>query len=160
MKKIAALVAIALSSTIATAHADDYAFGLNVGGVVNGVAIGGSFFGTKHKKHKKHKNYYYADAQPGYDVPPPGYGEPPGDCSFKSKMQGRVKCGAGMPPPPPDYPPPAYGGGYAPPPGNYPGVYGDNPYSHPVVVPTLCQPFYYQEFVPGYGWQVLRNYRC
>jgi hypothetical protein len=74
------------------------------------------------------------------------------ECTFKSKMQGQVKCDQGMPIDDNDNEVPPL---YIPAPEPVQGEYG-----LPFVIPTPCQPFYYQEFVPGYGWQTLRNYRC
>lgn len=160
MKKIMAAVIAASIFYCAPAKADDSQLILSISGFIDGVAVGGTYVKRKHRK----KRYYYEEQ--GYYPPPPppvyeggydeGYAAPPpapGGCTFKSKMQGRVKCGPGMPPPQANnYPPPGYGQPY---PGQYPGQYG-----LPMVNPVLCQPFYYQEFVPGYGWQTLRNYRC
>lgn len=122
---------------------EDYVF--SFGGAINGLVMGGSIFGHHHHNH--HNNWY---PQQDYGYPPPqggyeqqgGYYPPPppmdgGDgCSFKSKMQGQVKCGSGN---------------YTPPP--------------PVAVPVApsygqCVPYYYKTFVQGYGWQIMRNYRC
>ena len=152
-----AAVAVALFYS-GPAKADDSQLILGISGFFNGVAIGGTYVKQKHRK----KRYYYEEQAYAPPPPPPVYDEgyaappPPGECTFKSKMQGRVKCDPNMAPPPRQAyappPPPGYGQPY---PGQYPGQYG-----LPMVNPVLCQPFYYQEFVPGYGWQTLRNYRC
>lgn len=150
MKKILAAMAIVALTTIPS-YADDSQLMLGVSGFVNGVAIGGTYVHT-HRHHKK-KKHYYAEEQVDYGADPGYYPPAEGGCTFKSKMQGRVKCGPGMPPPQQQQ-------GYDP-----QIIDQDTPQQAeagliPHLVPTQCEPFYYREFVPGYGWQILRNYRC
>ena len=163
MKKmiVMALAATMLYSPIA--RADDSQLIIGMMGAA-GALLGGAIVLNQHHHH--HNNYYSGGQE--YYQPPPGYNNegynaPPqaeGGCTFKSKMQGQVKCGPGMA----QNTPPLYIPAPAPVQGQqYPIVPQQQyqaPYGLPFVIPTQCQPFYYQEFVPGYGWQTLRNYRC
>lgn len=134
MKKIMTLATAAVLATsfsLTTAKADNDDLIIGMAGVIGGMVVGGML--AHHHHH--HNNFYQEEYPPGpnpeYDSPPPSR-----PCDFKSKMQGQVKCGQGQP----------YHSGYV--------------QAQPMVNPTPCEPFYYQEFVPGYGWQTLRNYRC